>query len=442
MSLNTYRHSSRQKYKPFIFTIDTTVAGTTGVGKFTISFFKSGVDYRCRVDWGDGNESIITSYNDPDRAHTYSVAGTYTVKIYGKVPRIYCQGAGDLAKIKTIEQWGNQKWSTMNLAFSGCTALTAINATDGPDLSVCTDLTSMFNNCQTLATGDFSSWDVSNVSYFNNMFSNCYVFNPAVESWTFSTTKNVTMSNMFNNARVFNRDLGSWNMQKVSVIDYMFQDAWAFNNGGTSNIQNWNLSALLYLQGVFKNATSFNQPLAGWGTTLSEAGKNSLIQTFMGATSFNQNISAWNINDGSITTDMFNGATAYNNGGSALTWTIYLVDTADRMFKNASAFNQPVSFAPVILYSAIEMFNGATAFNRTFSFLFPSFADATDFMASKAPGTYSSTNVDDLYQRHFNLELTDIIISFGTANYTAAGASARTSLINTDNWTITDGGQA
>ena len=41
---------------------------------------RSGFNYNATVDWGDGTTSVITSFDDPDRVHTYASAGDHTVK--------------------------------------------------------------------------------------------------------------------------------------------------------------------------------------------------------------------------------------------------------------------------------------------------------------------------------------------------------------------------
>lgn len=67
--------------------------------------------------------------------------------------------------------------------------------------------------------------------------------------------------------------------------------------------------------------------------------------------------------------------------------------------------------------------------------------DFTDFMTDATP-TFSTTNLDAIYNGWINFTLqSSLIISFGTAQYTAAGASGRATLVGFSyNWTITDGG--
>ena len=35
------------------------------------------------IDWGDGQTSVVTAYNDVNRSHTYASAGVYTIKVAG-----------------------------------------------------------------------------------------------------------------------------------------------------------------------------------------------------------------------------------------------------------------------------------------------------------------------------------------------------------------------
>jgi hypothetical protein len=44
----------------------------------------------------------------------------------------------------------------------------------------------------------------------------------------------------------------------------MFQNATAFNNGGSSSIENWNTSAVTNMGSMFRSATAFNQNIGSW----------------------------------------------------------------------------------------------------------------------------------------------------------------------------------
>ena len=97
--------------------------------------------YNYSVDWGDGTvESGLTG----DATHTYATAGTYDVSITGTFPRIFFNYTGDNTKILGVKQWGNQAWSSMERAFSGCSNLN-ITANDVPDLTNVSSMRSMLS---------------------------------------------------------------------------------------------------------------------------------------------------------------------------------------------------------------------------------------------------------------------------------------------------------
>ena len=47
----------------------------------------------------------------------------------------------------------------------------------------------------------------------------------------------------------------------------MFQQADAFNNGGSTSINNWDTSSVTDMTYMFLNADIFNQPVGNWNTS-------------------------------------------------------------------------------------------------------------------------------------------------------------------------------
>jgi hypothetical protein len=89
------------------------------------------------------------------------------------------------------------------------------------------------------------------------------------------------------------------------------------------------------------------------------------------------------------------------------------------------------------------MFSSATAFNQNIGTWNPSKVTSfTNFMAGKTPATFSSANLNAIYNGWSARSLRpSLTITFGTAKYTAAGTSGRLALTSSPNsWTITDGG--
>jgi hypothetical protein len=68
--------------------------------------------------------------------------------------------------------------------------------------------------------------------------------------------------------------------------------------------------------------------------------------------------------------------------------------------------------------------------------------DFTNFMTTKTPANFSTVNLDAIYNGWSGqIVIPNIIITFGTAKYTAGGAAGKAILTSApNNWVITDGG--
>lgn len=379
-------------------------------GDLSITIPTTGVGYDFVVDWGDG--TTLQRLVDGDSfAHVYASAGTYTVAITGSFPRIFFNNSSDRLKIRTIEQWGAIVWESMAGAFQGCSRL-QLNATDAPDLSRVTDLSSMFENCSVL-NADVSGWDVSNVENLNGMFYYATSFNNGDAGnngskplgWGIKTSNVQNMEALFYGTASFNQDISDWDVSSVTTMANMFTNAVIYNNGDVGNngnkplrwgnrtaqvqemdalffgagdfnqdISDWDLGSVVRMTNMFSGATSFNngdvgnngsKPLA-WGTKTAQV--QYMNGMFYRAASFNQDISSWDVRNVTGMVNMFFGATSYNNGDVAnneskpLNWGEHtqkvLIMTS--MFEEATSFNQDISSWKITgLTNAAGMFKGA-----------------------------------------------------------------------------------
>lgn len=252
--------------------------------------------YNYSVDWGDGQ---TTSGHAADASHTYANDGNYTVSISGTFPRIYFNNGGDKLKIKSVEFWGDNAWTSMVDAFEGCKNL-VVNATDAPDLSVATSLSGMFSGASSL-NQPLGHWDVSNIDNFSYMFENASSFNQDISTWDVGSSQ--SFLGMFSFATAFNQNINSWDTSRASSFNSMFQ-----------------------------GASSFNQPVNGWNT--SEVTDTRFM--FDGAANFNQDVSSWRFPKNQKTEYMFRNATNFNQDVSL--WDMNVLERADYMFTN-SAFS-------------------------------------------------------------------------------------------------------
>ncbi|TAE68714.1 MAG: BspA family leucine-rich repeat surface protein [Bacteroidetes bacterium] len=232
----------------------------------TITILTNGGGYNYSVVWT--NPTTGVAGNATGLANNYTITGltnneTYQVAITGAFPQFYMDyNATERTKIKTIAQWGNIAWISMNSAFKGCDALT-YTATDVPNLSGVIDMSDMFRNC-TNFNGNIGGWNTSTITNMYAMFTNCTNFNGNIGSWNTSAVTSMTF--IFTNCTNFNQNIGSWNTSAVTGMGYVFYNATSFNQ----NIGSWQLNSNVILANMLDNCgmnvANYDATLAGWAT--------------------------------------------------------------------------------------------------------------------------------------------------------------------------------
>jgi surface protein len=157
---------------------------------------------------------------------------------------------------------------------------------------------------------------------------------------------------------------------------------------------------------------------------------------------FNQNISSWDVSNVTTMVHMFSRATTFNQLLGS--WDVSNVTRMDNMFYNASVFNQPIGSWDVSNVTDMSgLFGYASSFNQPLGAW--NVSNVT-YMSGMFEGAQLSTaNYDDLLigwstigQNESPLQ-PNIFFSGGNSKY-CNGASARSSIISTYGWTITDAG--
>ena len=218
----------------------------------TVSIPVEAVGYDYTVDWGDGQVTMHTG----NATHTYSLAQVYTISITGDFPRILFNESSSRDRLLTIEQWGDNVWSSMERAFAGCVNLKG-NFKDVPNLTNVTNMSNMFANTA-FFNSDIGNWDVSNVTDMSNMFANTDLFNGDIANWDVSNVEN--MQEMFSHAFEFNQDIGNWDVGNVIDMSSMFFQAKKFNQ----DIGRWDVRSVTNMGLMFSRASLFNQDLGFW----------------------------------------------------------------------------------------------------------------------------------------------------------------------------------
>ena len=398
----------------FVITIETTSDNES----FTIPTTGSGYDYN--VDW-ENDGTVDTTGVNGDISHTYPSAGKYSIRImrndggaegtsWNGFPRIYFNDTGDKDKILSVNQWGTGAWESMEKAFYGCSNLNSASvmggtgepdwATDAPDLSNVESMSEMFHGAL-IFNQPVNHWNTENITNMRAVFRLCEPFNQPLDNW--NTDNVTTLYEMFYGDTVFNQDIGGWNTENVTTMSAMFYYASAFNQ----DIGSWNTAEVTDMKGMFWGASSFNQDIGSW-----DIGKvNRIYAMFADAVSFNQDISGWDITS--------------VNGPYMLGW----------MFWQATSFNQDISsWNTSNITIMTDMFAGATSFDQDLSgFDMSSVTDADEMLDSTA---LSVSNYDNTLIGWDAQDLqSDVILGAAGLKYCLAD-SARTHMINTDNWTI------
>lgn len=384
LSSNGYYSNEPVSLRPIIMNFRTTTANESIVLPFVPLGYYEGT-----INWGDGTTSESFYSN---RTHIYASAGTYTVTVSGR-----CEGftfepgfGPSYTKVTKISQWGDVLFQTnrqgLDSIFQGCSNLDLTTVSDVPNTSGFTAWGEMFRDRTSTSTVNrLNEWDSRSATY---------------------------MSLMFNRNFSWNQNIGNWNVGNVQSFYGMFYRASQYNNGGSDTIKNWNTSAATTMQVMFYQ-TQFNQPITGWNVS----NVTNMGQMFQ-QTPFNQPINSWDV--GKVT-NMY------------------------AMFYGCSSFNQPLSGWNTSACTNMSlMFYGATAFNQNIGdWNVSNVTNFTDFMGNKTNLTFSSDNLDAIYNGWSSRPVQpNISISFGTAKYSSAGAAGKAILTGTpNNWTIIDGGQ-
>jgi len=334
---------------------------------------------------------------------------------------------------------------------------------------------SMFQSA-TAFNQNIGNWDVRKVTNLSQMFQAATAFNnnesDTINGWNINTTPsaNVTMASMFSQATAFNQPLNSWNTSEVINMSGMFGGS-LFNNGllpgvaGTlvwntakvtsmnsmfsinsrfnCNIGSWNVSNVTRMDSMFFEASSFNQPIGSWNVS----SVTDISNMFARASFFNQAIGSWNVSN---VTDMGGVFAASPFNQPIGSWNVGKATRMDFMFQQNSAFNQDISSWNVSnVTNMSSMFSSAASFNQPIgSWNVSKVTNFTGFMNTKTPATFSSANLDAIYngwivngvQPNISSPLATNI-SFGTAKYTSAGIPGKNILLGApNNWIIIDGG--
>ncbi len=250
----------------------------------TINYFPQVRPYggSVTIDWGDGNIEVGLDCSTSAPAykeyqHTYSVAGSYTVRISTERNAsfsIYC-GSNTYFDTSTLSVTGStkQRGRSWDNAFLDMTE-TAVNGMPNVNTEHVTDMSSTFEDANNITS--LPAYDTRNVTDFSSVFKGCgaLIDFPAID-----TSSATDMAEMFQNCASLNSSSPpTYNCSNVTTAARMFEDCVDltliptltnlspsntrgydyFANGCTSltTAPTFDLSNVISVRGMFANCTS------------------------------------------------------------------------------------------------------------------------------------------------------------------------------------------
>ena len=319
----------------FVMTIRSDIVGGTLQTQFTITTQGDGYNYN--VDCNDDDVDEATAQNG-DYTCDYSNlggAGTYTIRIKDNngdgtgFPRFYSSdipyydGNNNVRKILSINQWGTGYWTSMSHAFAFASNI-QITAWDIPNLSLVTDMSSMFHGAQ-YANPNVSDWDVSSVEDMSGMFYLAKYAVPDVSRWDVSSVKD--MSGMFYFAQSANPDVSNWNVSSVQNMSGMFYYA----QSASPDVEYWDVSSVKDMSDMFRYTPSARPDVTHWDVS----SVTDMSNMFHSAESAIPDVSHWNVSSVTDMSGMFFSATsATPDVGN---WDVSSVTDMSYMFYHATS---------------------------------------------------------------------------------------------------------
>jgi len=216
-----------------------------------------------------------------------------------------------------------------------------------------------------VATGNNATWGLGGaITSFANAFKDCVKL---VSVPTNIPTTITNLSGMFNNCDLFNQAIGTWATDNVTDMSSMFAQTDGINSFN-QNVGGWNVRKVTNFSSMFSNATAFNNGGSALSWTSGGGIGNGVVgvvinmaNMFNTATTFNADIGGWDTSKVLTMTGMFAGASVFNIDISY--WDVTNVTSFDFMFSSAPLFVAPIQYWTVGSSSYTNMILNATNFN-------------------------------------------------------------------------------
>ena len=265
----------------------------------------------------------------------------------------------DNKEILEIFLEGIDKITDASEMFSYCTLLYNVDDIYDWDTSNITNMSKMFENCESLTFLNLSKWNLVNVTNIKYMFSHCKSLKELGDLSGWNTNNITNMSNLFEGCESLSHlpDLSKWNMKNVTNIDYMFSGCKSLVR--LPDLSIWNINSVTSMNHLFMNCENL--------ATLPDLSKwdiqkvTSIENMFCGCKSLKilPDISKWKVNNVTDMSHLFEKCQSLLTLPDMSNWNIINVTNIQRMFYGCLNLKEIILFtAKKKLENINELFFG------------------------------------------------------------------------------------
>ena len=268
---------------------------------------------------------------------------------------------GSYSDFKLVEKWGNSAWLSLANAFKDVRGPVIAEDAGSPNLTNCTNLSSMFVGCRDFkdvtlkakteevekVNVKLSEWDVSNVRTFAAMFDGCSSFvGYQLQNWKMITGETFNM--MFRGCAYFNPDLKDWKLPNARNYNLMFDACTKFKGKGLDKWEaNGNIAKVVSFESMFAGCQYLEVDLGSWRPSKSKTFRRMFANARYSKLGELKN---WTVRNATNFESMFHGCQNFNSDVSG--WVappknagepMHKAEILKNMFYGCSDFNQDVS---------------------------------------------------------------------------------------------------
>lgn len=387
------------------------------------------------VDWGNGGG--VESVSSGLVTHVYEEPGEYTVKLAGGASRV-AFGRGDatptlVRDVTSKVSDGITGITSAKDMFYEANQITSFTQADWFD-----DVIVNVESCHAMFykasnfNHDISGWDMSNVKNTREMFYTCKAFNADITGWDMSSVVNMGAM-IYNMASSWNQDISGWDVSSVEDMSYMLSRCVGF----THDLSSWDMSSVTAIQYMFRGCTKFNGDISTWDLNNVRTINHMLSE----ADVFNSDVSNWKFPNVTSLREVFGNAKAFDQDIGE--WDVSNITNMRDFLKGAQSFNQDIGGWDVSNVEDMSgMLSGAVSFNQDISGW--NVSNVTTFDEFLTGATLSTDYYNELWRYWSRLPLQeDVVFHGGLSQYdTGVPESCRQYVIDTFNWSVTDGGSS